>query len=68
MFCKKLVNDPTFVEFSTLIEDDLSQNDYLFVPDALIPTGLTERKKRDISRALRYIPEEFHTFYSDLSK
>ena len=54
VFCKKLTSDPTFVEFSTLIEDDLSQNDYLFVPDALIPTGLTDRKKRDINRALRY--------------
>eukprot|EP00835_Amoeboradix_gromovi_P005377 NODE_499_length_7667_cov_0.356897.p3 type:complete len:223 gc:universal NODE_499_length_7667_cov_0.356897:441-1109(+) len=65
VFCKKLVNDPTFVEFSTLIEDDLSQNDYLFTPDSLIPTGLTERKKRDINHALRYIPEEFHAFYGD---
>ena len=65
VFCKKLVNDPTFVEFSTIIEDDLSQNDYLFVPDALIPTGVTDKKKRDISRALRYIPEEFHAFYDE---
>ena len=53
------------MEFNTTIEDDLSQNDYLFVPDALIPNGLTEKKKRDISRALRYIPEEFHAFYGN---
>ena len=65
VFCKKLTSDSTFVEFSTLIEDDLSQNDYLFVPDALIPNELTERKKCEISRALRYIPEEFHAFYSE---
>eukprot|EP00834_Sanchytrium_tribonematis_P005732 NODE_367_length_8687_cov_0.577084.p3 type:complete len:274 gc:universal NODE_367_length_8687_cov_0.577084:2356-1535(-) len=64
VFCKKLVSDPVFVEFDTIIEDDLSQNDYLFVPESLGPTELTERKKRDMSRVLRYIPEEYHEFYN----
>eukprot|EP00835_Amoeboradix_gromovi_P006005 NODE_636_length_5742_cov_0.129364.p1 type:complete len:572 gc:universal NODE_636_length_5742_cov_0.129364:942-2657(+) len=64
VYCKKLVNDANVIEFETLIEDDLSQNDYLFVPDPLEPSELTERKKRDINRVLRYIPEDFHTFYN----
>eukprot|EP00835_Amoeboradix_gromovi_P003084 NODE_192_length_15450_cov_0.476355.p5 type:complete len:242 gc:universal NODE_192_length_15450_cov_0.476355:7474-6749(-) len=64
VYCKKLINDGNFVEFATLIEDDMSRNEYLFVPESLQPSNLTDRKRRDISRALRYIPVEFHTFYS----
>eukprot|EP00835_Amoeboradix_gromovi_P005627 NODE_548_length_6849_cov_0.379852.p2 type:complete len:234 gc:universal NODE_548_length_6849_cov_0.379852:5193-5894(+) len=64
VFCKKQVNDLAFVKFDTIIEDDLSQNDYLFTPESLIPTVLSERKKRDLVRVLRYIPEEFHAFYN----
>ena len=61
--CKKQVNDLACMQFNTLIEDGLSQNDYLFTPESLEPTMLSERKKRDLGRVLRYIPDEFNGFY-----
>eukprot|EP00835_Amoeboradix_gromovi_P002665 NODE_155_length_16773_cov_0.488785.p13 type:complete len:111 gc:universal NODE_155_length_16773_cov_0.488785:11179-10847(-) len=60
-FVRDKVND-LLIERHTLIEDDLNWTDYLFVSNALVPTTLFERKKRDPSRVLLYIREEFHVF------
>eukprot|EP00835_Amoeboradix_gromovi_P003631 NODE_248_length_12985_cov_0.286357.p6 type:complete len:203 gc:universal NODE_248_length_12985_cov_0.286357:11564-10956(-) len=57
-------SSPETVTLDLVKDHDLVDLEYEFIPDTLPCPELTERKRTDIRRVMRYVPEDFHGFYN----
>eukprot|EP00835_Amoeboradix_gromovi_P002445 NODE_139_length_17940_cov_0.254190.p2 type:complete len:571 gc:universal NODE_139_length_17940_cov_0.254190:8306-10018(+) len=56
---KRLINDPSVLDTIIYLrkECQLSVEEYAFQPEVLEPPSLTERKKKDLGKVKKYMPE-----------